>query len=65
MQRVTDERNWFAEAMESQGRQNLWIAGKLGVSQSSVSRWRNGIEPIPARHEPRLRYLLNLEEVNA
>ena len=59
------EQNWFAKAMHEQGRQNLWIAGKLGVSQSSVSRWRNGVEPIPARHEDRLRWLLNMEKADA
>lgn len=53
--------NWFAEAMEEQGRQSGWLARHLGVHVSRVSEWKAGMR-IPAQHVPRIRELLGLDE---
>ncbi len=52
--------NWFAEAMEEQGRQSGWVARHLGVHVSRVSQWKAGL-PVPAHHVPRIRELLGLD----
>ena len=53
--------NWFAEAMEEQGRRSGWLARHLGIHVSQVSQWKAGT-PIPAHHIPRICELLGLEE---
>lgn len=55
------EQNWFAKAMEEQGRQSGWLARKLGVHVSRVSEWKAGMR-IPEQHVPRIRELLGLGE---
>jgi len=37
----------LSRLMDEQGRRGDWVATKLGVSQATVSLWRNGKQPIP------------------
>ena len=48
----------FAEAIQTAGMRNDYIALKTGVSSNQVSQWRRGRRPIPAQYAPNLGALL-------
>ena len=37
----------MAGVLREQGRRLVWVAGRLGVDPSTVSRWCSGDRPIP------------------
>lgn len=47
----------LARVLEVQGRRLIWVAARLGVDASTVSRWRSGERPIP---EQRLKQLASV-----
>ena len=40
----------LARLMDDQGRRSLWLAQRVGVSQSLVRWWRRGERSITAKH---------------
>ena len=42
----------LARLMDDQGRRSLWLAQRVGVSQSLVRWWRLGERSITAKHLP-------------
>ena len=59
---TTSGEHWQPElkhsrVLEVQGRRLIWVAARLGVDASTVSRWRSGERPIP---EQRLKQLASV-----
>lgn len=53
--------NWLDEVMTEQGRLNVWLAQQIKVSESKVSRWRRGVNPVPDEIAPVIRRVLGLD----
>jgi len=47
--------------LDRQGRRLVWVAGRLGVDASTVSRWCSGDRPIPARRLGELAAVLEVD----
>lgn len=52
----------LAQVMETQGRRWDWLAQELGVSQTLVSMWKRGTQPIAAHHIPVIAQKLGVHE---
>ena len=51
----------FAAVLDAQGRRLAWVAQRLGVDSSTVSRWRSGDRPIPMRRREQLAAILGVD----
>lgn len=47
-------------ALEKQKLTNVWLANKLAVTDSTVSRWRNGHAEVPKVKQARIADLLGM-----
>lgn len=47
--------------LREQGRRFVWVAARLGVDASTVSRWCSGDRPIPSRRIEELAAVLGVE----
>lgn len=56
----------FSTVMDEQGRRLVWLAGELGVTVSTVSRWMSGDRRIPPSRRAQIASLLGVreEEIN-
>lgn len=50
----------FDDLLEAQGRSAAWVADRIGVSRTSVWRWRRGSERIPPARVAQLATLLTV-----
>ena len=51
----------FAAVLDAQGRRLVWVAERLGVDASTVSRWRSGERPIARRRREELAAILGVD----
>lgn len=59
-QRNTSPPTALAVVLEEQGRRLSWLADRLGVDSSTVSRWRSGDRAIPRGRIPELARVLGV-----
>lgn len=50
----------LATIIDERGIKRSWIAEKIGVSRSAITRWADGDWPIPPRRAEELAALLNV-----
>lgn len=51
----------LAAVLDAQGRRLVWVAERLGVDSSTVSRWRSGDRPVPERRRSQLAAILGVD----
>lgn len=52
----------LADTIDRQGRKVIWVASKMGVDPSTITRWASGERAIPASRVAQLAKLLNVPE---
>lgn len=55
-----EPRTALARVLDAQGRRLIWVASRIGVDASTVSRWRSGERSIPARRAAELAAVLGV-----
>ena len=57
-----EHRTGLARVIHDQGRKAIWVAERLGVSHTTVTRWSRGEWPIPSARVAQLATLLGVTE---
>lgn len=53
----------LATILDRQGRRLAWVAARLGVDASTVSRWRSGDRALPAARRTQLAAILEVDPI--
>jgi plasmid maintenance system antidote protein VapI len=55
------KRTRLSRLVEARGLKMCWLARKIGIHRSNVSRWVAGTRPIPDAHRTKLAALLGVD----